>query len=1134
MTYEDLYKPAINAYLQKWNTFFDSFLLRDIRGLSIIELQCELEDRQNKLQQLQQNKPPIFDFDLSFALGERFAEPIAAYEQEVSKIFEETQRRKDHAVQVHEVAVKEAEAVAENSVSPLTKKYEALLSYKEKVREAFARYGIKPSDISIEEAALTRADLEALLDEALHACKSIGDDRIRQKLSVIYEPGEDATQDDRIYHAVAVIFLMIVLAPVALVTLFSYMFWRVSGVYRNIEGLKIADKLMYGIDFSKYKDAPNYADIPDVDFSAIEEDERKQLEALAVGDPRKVKDEIQREINKYHSKIAEDYRSATNSVMNRYTELVDLYAKGIATIQGIVDDYKANLKAFGTTCSTSPVMDTQFVLGQQKGTLDVKYDIGLQNIVFADKSPEMVQFVRLLFSNMLLSVKPKQLSCVIYDPESLGADFATFMSQETADFITVETRDFQKTLDSLRSYSQTNLRILDQKDINTYNREADEKGMVTLEYKLLIIVSGIEKPLENRILTEFMKISARTGVFVWLLNSPQVPGCHFYPAAFSGVADPYPITPTLFMTVASTYLEAFRNGKDEGILYKTAFADKYLPKDSWWKENTDKGIKLNLGLEGGDPSKGYALELGDANVHALCAGATGAGKSAFLNQLLLSLITRYSPSTLELVMVDFKNVEFASLTDLQTHISRVPHARILAGTKDGEYAISIFDYVIEEMTRRNNIFAAAGTKKLETYNQKMRQMGTPEKCIPRLLIIIDEFQVMFTEVDPKSVDVIQSRIRSLAKLARSSGCHMLFCSQSMKGTMPKDIMDQFSLRLCLRCSSDTSNDILGAPVAAKIKQKFGYIYSNTNAGETQDSTRLWRTPFASEEVISDTLDEVNAFLLEKHEQGHNAYFYDEKEKYTDELLQNWYTEHAALVEQEKRVFVLGERTEFSLNNAPVNFLMRRADGENIFFYAFEESDFTNLCMTFITNIRLTPNATLLINCADADLFTILDLESWYSKDLLDIAKPMTDVSEWISTLQDIIERRQESDPSEYGPLYFMALRWDKQQGICRNENYALSDKWKAVIMNGPAVDVHIIFGAQLFKDVPAGTLSLYNHMVCARGPEDASFKFLSNAKMAKLPDDLGFALYHYGTAERKFKIYQHTFTRKAEEREIKL
>ena len=878
MTYEELYKPALESYERKWNSYYDGIPIPNINGKTMHQLKVELPNMQAKLAELESAPPPAFTFDLSTALDQFFSGAQREYDAKVVASKQRFDEARKAVTMEHDQKIAAADAKAEDSISDLVKKHQKLLSYKDKVASAIIRYGIKPSDTELNLEDMSRQELEQLLNVSIESCKFLGDDKVKVKLERLYDPGSIDDDDHRLNYAIAVIVLSIIFAPFALIGLFAYMYYRTSKVFKQVDALRIADKLMYEVSFAKYKDLPDYTGIPDVDTSDIDSKEAEEMARQAKDDPALLKEEIQKQINKSMDAIVSAYRSASNRIANRHTKLVSAYKSQISQAEKALADFMRNIKPFGSEASTSYVLDTKFVLGQQDGLLDVSYDMGLDNIVFADSSPEMVSFMKLLLSNMLLKVRPKQLTCTIYDEEGLGADFATFLSKETADYISVVTKDVDKTIEDMRTYSQSNLRILDNMDINTFNKDAEGKGMVTLEYRLLILLTGVKDPLKNRKLTEFMQFSGRTGAFVWLVAPSSLKGCIFYEKPFGNVESPYPISQELFSRVSSTYLNAFHTLKDKGILYKPAFADKYLPREKWWSENTDKGIKLNFGLQDGDPSKGYSIDLGDAPVHGLCVGATGAGKSAFNNQLILSLVTRYPPSALELVMIDFKNVEFAMLTDSTTHISRIPHAKVIAGTKDGEYAISIFDYLMAEMTRRTEVFAEAGTKKLEDYNALMRSKKQEHKCIPRILVLIDEFQVMFTEVDSKSVDIIQARIRSLSKLARFCGCHLFFTSQSMKGTMPKDILDQFSLRVALRCSSDTSNDIIGSPIASKIKQKFGYLYTNTNMGESQDSTRLWRTPFAADEVIFDTLDAICQMAEEKKELNHKAYFYNENEQ----------------------------------------------------------------------------------------------------------------------------------------------------------------------------------------------------------------------------------------------------------------
>ena len=607
MTYEELYKPALTAYMQKWESYFSQFKVHDYKGMNIIQMRDELDSRKEQLAELEAEKPANFEFNLSDALTQKFQKSLEIYAQTVAGVHKKYESARLHLQQQHESAVAEAEAVAENSVSDLTKKYDKLLSYKDKVADAVLRYGIKPSTIEIDEDSLSKTEMEALIDTALGACKFLGEDKTRARLKSLYAPPENGGKDIRHCTAATVLILGFLLSPVALGLLFGYMYWHTASIYKNIEALRIADKLMYGVNFSKFRDAPKYEEIPDVDYSELEAAERDELEKLSTGDPAKAQAAVQQEINKYHSKIAEDFRSATNHVMGKYDSLLRIYREGVASLQKVVDDYIANMKTFGSVCNGSYVMDTQFTLGKQRGTLDVKYDIGLRNIVFADRTPEMMLFIKLMLSNAMLSVRPKQFKCVVYDPEGLGADFATFMSQETADYISVATNDFNKNLDALRTYSQDNLRTLDQQDVSSYNKVAEAEGRVALEYRLLLIVSGVDKVQDNKILTEFMQFSARTGALVWLIAPQPIKECTFYKKPFEGVQEPYPLSPTLFNQVMNTYVDAFKNLKDSGILYKQSFGDKYLPEENWWKENTDKGIKLNFGLQDGDPSKGLSL-----------------------------------------------------------------------------------------------------------------------------------------------------------------------------------------------------------------------------------------------------------------------------------------------------------------------------------------------------------------------------------------------------------------------------------------------------------------------------------------------------------------------------------------------
>lgn len=1132
MTYENLYKSDIEDYVSKWKNKLSAADLVMPDNLSASQIAEALEVLPIQLGELKSDPPNHLSIDIASALDSKFEVSIKAF-QEAKEVLEcEYERKRREKYEQHQNTIKEANKVADESVSDLTKKYDRLLSNREKLTDAIVRYGIQPSDVELDINNLTKDDMDTLLDASLRVCDSLSDDKIRDRLSILYK--ENESHDQRLEHAIALIVGLVVLAPIALAALFGYMVFKVSKVYRNVGDLKIADKLMYGVDFSKFKDKPTCDESADIDYSDVDRWREEELARIERSSPHKAKNEIQSEITANVEKIDVEIKEAETHVFEMYSALIEKYESKIEELKCRMDEYLKNTALFPSVCSESFTMDTKSVLGREKGVIDVKYDLGLQNKVFCNKSVDMLMFVKLMLSNMLLSVRPRQLYITIYDTESLGADFSTFLSRDTQEYISIQTKDFSKVLDDHRNQAQANLRVLDMLDINEFNAAAEKKGMVTLDYKLLIIVSSEVKLTDNRLLTEFMQISAKAGVFVWLLSDVRVPGCKIYNKPFQDVAEPYPVSSDIFTKAVRVYVDKLANLKSAAILYQTVFGDKYIPKEKWWTENTDKGIKLNVGLQDGDPSKGFDLILGDGNPHCFVAGGTGSGKSGLLNQMLMSLLTRYPPSALELVMVDFKRAEFASLVDVNTHISKVPHAKIIAGTSDGDYALSIFDYLLEEMQRRAKLFESAGVKQLETYNIKMRQEGKVSSCLPRLMFIIDEFQQMFMSIDSKRLDKIGGRIAQLAKLARFCGCHMLFCSQSTSNSIPKDILDQYTMRIVLRCSSDVSGAVLGSDKASKIKVPQGYCYSNLAGGETQDSTRYWRIPLASEKVINEILADVMELCVSRNEKNHHAYFYDETATHEADQLMNWCRDQKQVLDGAKRIMVMGERTTFSLNKAPYNFKMIKSDGENILVYAFETVDFNNLIMTLVDNIQRDENASLLVNCADVDAYGMLDIESWYPEELVDTAKPTQDPTDWLNALEGMIEDRKESPSEEYHPVYVLAIRWDKQLGIYRESSYKLSERWTRILMNAPSVDIHIILGIQLYKELPTNTKVYFNHFIGAKGPEEASFRFADSNILAQLPSSLGFAVHQYSSSEYKFKIYQHKFLKEAEKRELVL
>ncbi len=149
--------------------------------------------------------------------------------------------------------------------------------------------------------------------------------------------------------------------------------------------------------------------------------------------------------------------------------------------------------------------------------------------------------------------------------------------------------------------------------------------------------------------------------------------------------------------------------------------------------------------------------------HLLIAGSTGSGKSVAINALVMSLLFRYLPTELRLLMIDPKMVEL-------TPYDGIPHLVRGVVTNPAD-AAGVLQGAVAHMERRYKMMSKAGVRSLEQYNQKMREAGEP--TLPYLVIVIDELaDLMITS--PKEVE---QAILRLAQMARATGMHLILATQ---------------------------------------------------------------------------------------------------------------------------------------------------------------------------------------------------------------------------------------------------------------------------------------------------------------------------------------------------------------------
>ncbi len=208
--------------------------------------------------------------------------------------------------------------------------------------------------------------------------------------------------------------------------------------------------------------------------------------------------------------------------------------------------------------------------------------------------------------------------------------------------------------------------------------------------------------------------------------------------------------------------------------------------------------------------------------HVLIAGKTGSGKSTLLHALITNLALLYSPDEVELYLIDFKKgVEFKTYA-----VHELPHARVIAIESEREFGLSVLQRLDAELRNAANASATSASRISNAFGRPC-----PSSRMPRILLIVDEFQEFFIEDDRISQEAALLLDR-LVRQGRAFGMHVLLGSQTLGGayTLARSTIDQMAVRIALQCSEADAHLILSEDnSAARLLSRPGEaIYNDAN------------------------------------------------------------------------------------------------------------------------------------------------------------------------------------------------------------------------------------------------------------------------------------------------------------------
>lgn len=470
------------------------------------------------------------------------------------------------------------------------------------------------------------------------------------------------------------------------------------------------------------------------------------------------------------------------------------------------------------------------------------------------------QFLREMLMRLLSSAPLVQLEIILVDVLSLGGIFnlTRRLLDKNNDFIyqqriLTESKEIEEALKHLYEYLKVNLqeKLAGYKDFVHYNEKATDR----LPLKALFL-SGVDALSQNALyyLEKIMRFGSKNGVLIFInleseKNNQSAEDLKRYAECFKDRTS-FERLKYLSVEVINDHGIQSKHMKDFATKIKAYYEKKKAVKrelkdlqkdEKFWTESSQFKVSVPVGWD--INHKEVCFEIGEAQNHTLICGCSGSGKSNFLHVLIQNLAFYYAPNEVQLFLLDYKEgVEFNAYTDPNI----LEHARLVSVASSIGFGVGFLSWLDKEMKKRGELFKQFNVKDLSDY----RKHGE----MPRLIVVIDEFQVLFSDNSSKGKESVEQSLNTLLKKGRSYGVHLILATQTMRGgAIDSSIKAQIANRIALPMDADDSAKILDDDVACELVRPEGIF--NNNGGHQKYHTKM---------SIPKAPDDFKSFLTKIH------------------------------------------------------------------------------------------------------------------------------------------------------------------------------------------------------------------------------------------------------------------------------
>jgi len=567
-----------------------------------------------------------------------------------------------------------------------------------------------------------------------------------------------------------------------------------------------------------------------------------------------------------------------------------------------------------------------------------------------------------------------------------------------------------------------------------------------------ILMDSIDK--DNKVLKKVENIILENAVNIE--NMESLLTHDFKALKLSNELEPLPSVSNI-----KTFLEQINQAYMKNSIIKGEI-DSFWDEDSFWKSSSTQGIKVPMGWDSNENIVNFEIGFEYSEHHTLIGGRSGSGKSNLVNVIIQNIVYMYSPDEVELFLLDYKDgVEFNSYT--QPYLA---HASLIAVNSNVSYGVSFLEYILEEKNRRSELFKQTNSKDFKEYRDK-----TGNK-LSRIVIIIDEFQTLFTTKDKMKIEQIFAEI---LRKGRSFGIHLILSTQTLSGVdvgSMSQLKSQIGNRIALAMGQEESMAFLSMnnEAAVKLKGKPEAIYNN-RAGNIDGNQKVF-VPFASREKMSILLKKIDLKYSKvdpKIYDGDVLPKIPNKDEFISEILS----------------LLLGKEQNFKENDFRINF--SKEYGSNLLITGKnkkEKQHILNLIALNLENNNYIQNIYYINND--------FDIDSSLKKSSLDIFNNEIENNSLI--IIDSIDTLNSLHPQpSYGGSFSMPTDEVK---------LSPADKFKEILENGYKQDIYIVVFVDNFKRTKqkfSEVLDMFNYRLAFSLGNDVLTDFLTLEYNVNIP-----------------------------------